>query len=173
MIHSNSIVGNCSILITSFTVLFLLHYVQQISCAPPASTTGLKNATVCDVNLIDNCMLELSLIGDPKYRLSSNLEQMNKRCKRMKTLEKCIKDYSSKCLSSLASKSVSVLIYGMTRGNKNFCSNKNRKEDFIEIGRCINPDMKQISAIMGQLTRSYHGIKLHKNPKLRIPLICW
>lgn len=155
------------------TLLSLLQYVPVISGLPTANPS-LKNTTNnCNVNTIDNCMLELTIIGDPKARVSSNLEQMNRRCKRMKILEKCIKDYASKCLSSLASKSVSVLIYGITRGNKIFCSNKNRKEDFIEIGKCINPDMKRISFFMEQLTRSYHSIKEYKEQKLRIPLICW
>lgn len=145
-----------------------------IDCAPKTvPKTTANNATHCESNIIDKCMLEMVIVGDYNVRFPKNLEEMNNRCKRTKELQKCIKDYSSKCLTNLASQTISVLVYGITKGNRVFCSNKKRREDFIDIGKCINPDWKFVSDNINNLTRYYHGIGEYKDPKLRIPMLCW
>lgn len=127
----------------------------------------------CNSTKVDNCMLEMVFIGDQKFPMPVNEEMAIQRCKRNKVLEKCVKDYSSKCLTDQAGQAVSVLIYGITKGNKNFCNNKKRKELLAEMGRCVNQDLKRFTSYMSDLTRTFHGIKEYKDPKLRIPLMCW
>lgn len=151
-------------------ILFVTLWVE-IDSAPPTKLAN--NSTICDPNVIDNCMLELVIYGDYNARFPKNSDEMNKRCKRTKELQKCIRDYSSNCLTNLASQTISVLVYGITKGNRIFCSNKKRRDDYVEIGRCVNPDWKYASDIMNDLTRYYHGIDQYKDQKLRIPMICW
>ncbi|XP_027205090.1 uncharacterized protein LOC113798716 isoform X2 [Dermatophagoides pteronyssinus] len=54
----------------------------------------------CDRKAVDHCMLEMTIIGDPKQRFPIDLDTMNERCRQMKRLEKCVRNFAQNCLQS-------------------------------------------------------------------------
>lgn len=126
----------------------------------------------CDIKKVDKCMLEMAIIGDTELRFPTNQTAMNDRCKQMRRLEYCVKDYSKKCLTKRAGQTTSVLMYGITKTNKAFCSKK-RQQSYLRIGRCVNSDPQIFSTIMNRLTKSFHAIKSYPKESMRIPLVCW
>lgn len=101
-------------------------------CAADGQNSTAKECTANKAgNDADTCLMHLLLVGDPKYVFPENKEQMSKHCKwvlrddlvitdtsnwlssrLINRYEKCIKDYSSKCLSAFPRQVTSVLAYG-------------------------------------------------------------
>lgn len=73
--------------------------------------TGTKEE--CDKNVFDNCANRLLMLSDENFIFPTNTEKMNKRCKELKTLEKCVKDYSKNCLKGETKNSISVLMVSL------------------------------------------------------------
>lgn len=90
----------------------------------------------------------------------------------IRTLEKCVKDYMSRCLDGETRNSMSVVIYGISRTNKGYCSGTKKKNAFISFGDCANASKKMLEKHMATLTRDFHSAKLAKDPKLRLPYAC-
>ncbi|CAG2179059.1 unnamed protein product [Oppiella nova] len=120
----------------------------------------------------DTCLMHLLLIGDPKYVFPENMDSMNKQCSGVKSYEKCIKDYASKCLPSFPKQVTSVMAYGVAKTNKGYCSNKRRKEAFISIGKCGNKVKSKVDVCMRQYIDNLQGSENHPDVKERIPLAC-
>lgn len=90
----------------------------------------------------------------------------------IRTLEKCVKDYMSRCLDGETRNSMSVVIYGISKTNKGYCSSTKKKNAFISFGACANASKKRLEKRMATLTRDFHSAKLAKDPKLRLPYAC-
>lgn len=135
-------------------------------------TIVIATAAECDAKKVDKCMLEMTIIGDSRLRFPTNQTMMNDRCRQMRHLEHCVKDYSKNCLAERASQTVSVLIYGITKTNKAFCSKK-RRPSYLRIGRCANSKPELFATIMNRMTKAFHAIKSHPKETIRIPLACW
>ncbi|XP_075675882.1 uncharacterized protein LOC113798716 isoform X1 [Dermatophagoides pteronyssinus] len=112
----------------------------------------------CDRKAVDHCMLEMTIIGDPKQRFPIDLDTMNERCRQMKRLEKCVRNFAQNCLQS------------DSRNTHFFLSE--RKPAYISIGNCANPLMIELSKIINTFTRSLHGVRYYPEKNLRIPLLC-
>ncbi|KAH9522185.1 hypothetical protein DERF_005783 [Dermatophagoides farinae] len=134
-------------------------------------TIVIATAAECDAKKVDKCMLEMTIIGDSRLRFPTNQTMMNDRCRQMRHLEHCVKDYSKNCLAERASQTVSVLIYGITKTNKAFCSKK-RRPSYLRIGRCANSQPELFATIMNRMTKAFHAIKSHPKETIRIPLAC-
>src|SRR5690625_4643237 len=85
----------------------------------------------------------------------------------IKTLERCTKDYSRDCLQGDTKNSIAVVMYGISKANKGYCTNTARKNQFVSFGECANKYHKKFFKIMEQINRDFHGAKLYKDPKLR------
>ena len=148
-----------------------------ISTLPQRSSAknNKKNSTAltCDHDKMDQCTLELTMIGDPNWRFPENMEQMNRRCRNVKTLEQCIKDYSGKCLHSDSRQTIQVMLYGISKTNRFYCSNKRRKAAIINTGTCANTFIKDMNNIMFDIIRKLHAIRFYPDNKMKIPLTCW
>ena len=91
----------------------------------------------------------------------------------IKPLEDCIKDYQNRCLDGYTKNSISVIIYGVSKTNRFYCSNKVRKNSFASFGNCANTNRKELNKVFQQLNRNFYASSTYSNPKLRIPLACW
>lgn len=147
----------------------------------------------CDKNVFDNCANRLLMLSDETFVFPNDTKQMNIRCKEVKTLERCTKDYSKNCLKGETKNSISVLMvcffylkflfnlnifpyhyqYGISKANKGYCVNRKQKNVFIGLGKCLNTHKKHLAKLLGQMNRDFHGIKSYQDGKLRIPLACW
>jgi len=87
--------------------------------------------------------------------------------------EKCIKDYSSKCLDTYPRQVTNVLAFGIAKTNKGYCSGTRRKERFISIGKCGNKIKAAGDKCIHTYTDKLQGIQNMKDNKYKIPLVCW
>ncbi|CAG2109084.1 unnamed protein product [Medioppia subpectinata] len=135
---------------------------------------GQTNSTskACKTVVLDTCLMNLLLIGDPKYVFPVSMPQMDTQCRTIRGYEKCIKDYSSKCLKAFPKQVTSVLAYGVAKTNKGYCSNKKRKESFIMIGECANKMKSPMDKCMFQYIDRLQGAENYRNVKMRLPMAC-
>ncbi|XP_054155087.1 uncharacterized protein LOC128953613 [Oppia nitens] len=149
--------------------LLLISICCVITYGAPANSTKSQCSTGNDA---DKCMMHLLLIGDPKYKFPENMVTMNTHCRQIKNYENCIKDYSKKCLQSFPRQVTGVLAYGVAKTNKGYCTNKKRKDSFIEIGKCANNIKHLGDACMKTYIDDLQGIENFKDAKLKLPIAC-
>lgn len=89
--------------------------------------------------------------------------------------EKCIKNYSSKCLDSFSRQVTSVLVFGVAKTNKGYCTNQIRKDKFISIGKCANQIKAEGDKCMQTYIDRLQGVETltKSDNNLKIPLMCW
>lgn len=126
----------------------------------------------CKRSVFARCAERLFMLGDATFTFPVNMEQMLKRCKDIKIIDKCIKDYSTRCLKGETRNSVNVLVYGVAKTNKGYCSSPKRRNSFISIGHCVNENRKKLDKALADMNVQYHGARIYKDPKLRLPLAC-
>ena len=132
-----------------------------------------KDGAGCDRKRVDKCAEKLFMIGDYGFKFPDTLPLMNVRCREIKALEACVKDFASKCLTSDAKQAVSVLLYGVTKTNKFYCSSTKRKNTLVDATQCFIPNKKFMDDEMRTMSNKFSSIVGYKDPKLRIPLACW
>lgn len=69
-----------------------------------------KNDTQCDKNVFDTCTNRLLMVSDETFVFPVSFEKMNERCKEIKVLEKCTKDFATNCLRGDTKNSILVLM---------------------------------------------------------------
>lgn len=89
--------------------------------------------------------------------------------------EKCIKDYSSKCLDAFPRQVTSVLAFGVAKTNKGYCTNQRRKDKFISIGKCGNQIKLEGDKCMQTYIDRLKGVETltKSDNNLKVPLMCW
>ncbi|KAH9408402.1 hypothetical protein TYRP_012075 [Tyrophagus putrescentiae] len=152
--------------LTATVAIVCLGSWDAVEAAPP------KKKDQCNKNVFDTCADRLMMIGDKEFTFPETIDAMTTRCKEVKTKERCTKDFSQNCLRGDTKNSISVLMYGIAKTNKGYCTNVKRKNVFTSFGKCANTNKKGLEKIFEQMNRDFHGIKSFEDPKLRIPLAC-
>ncbi|KAI2804360.1 hypothetical protein BLOT_003342 [Blomia tropicalis] len=147
-------------------------FLMVLTATSTSFVYGFKENGNCSRAVLDYCSMKLISLGDVDYVSPVNMEQMNKRCKEVKAMEQCIKDYAARCLEGETRNSILVVVYGIAKTNKSYCSSQKRKNAHISFGKCANKNKKSLDKFMNQMIVDYHGVRLYKDPKLRIPLAC-
>ena len=181
----------------SVTLLLIVCYTGFSTCAPKANTKLCKS-----VNKADQCMQKLLLLGDPAFVFPLNKVEMNAHCKYVLTMikiknliknnncnneyystfflfrtitetEKCIKDYSSKCLDTFPRQVTGVLAFGVAKTNKGYCSSQKRKDKFIAIGTCGNAIKAGGDKCMQNYIDTLQGVENVKTAdnKFKVPML--
>jgi hypothetical protein len=134
----------------------------------------IKRRECKSVNRADVCMQKLLLLGDPKFIFPETRDEMNIHCRTITATEKCIKDYSSKCLDAFPRQVTSVLAFGVAKTNKGYCTNQRRKDKFISIGKCGNQIKAEGDKCMQTYIDRLQGIETltKSDNNLKVPLMC-
>lgn len=141
-------------------------------CAFAALSAEAKNE--CNKSVFDKCNEKLYMVGDDTFVFPKSISEMNKRCKELKRLESCVKQYASKCLHKESKQSVSVLSYGVTKTNRGYCSSGKRKGVFIRMAsKCVTKNKGKLDSAMWQMSADFQAIARHHNDSsTKIPLMC-
>lgn len=91
-----------------FTFAFVL-FVEAVWVVEAAQKKKTEQSQ-CDKDVFDNCANRLLMLGDESFTFPTNTEKMNVRCKEIKPLERCTKEYSQNCLKGDTKNSISVLM---------------------------------------------------------------
>lgn len=132
--------------------------------------TSLKKK--CDKAKVDRCAAEMSILADEKYVVPKDMAEMNKLCKKLKNHETCIKDYANDCLDSTARQTITVIVYSVGRTNKAMCSNVKRKNQYLKMSACLEPELKKLYAKTQELNADVHAIQGYKPANQRLPMTC-
>ncbi|KAH9395336.1 hypothetical protein TYRP_020901, partial [Tyrophagus putrescentiae] len=148
----------------SLTVMFLciLTFVSQLAF-------GAKLKENCGRNVLDDCSKKLLMLSDETFVFPAFIFITRE----IKPLEKCIKDYSTRCLDGEARSSLNVVLYGIIKTNKSYCNNNKKKNAFITFGKCANANKPKLDQLMNILNKDTHGARLAKDPRMRLPFACW
>lgn len=123
----------------------------------------------------DRCALTLIPLTDVKFmsKPPRTPQELNEWCKRVAPQERCLKDFANKCLDKQSKQSLSVMMYSFSRTNKRLCTNKKRRQAFLNLIECGHKELTMFADILKNLTTDFHGILTFKQQNLRIPLACW
>ncbi|KAF7492713.1 hypothetical protein SSS_07956 [Sarcoptes scabiei] len=127
----------------------------------------------CNRSDMDHCTQKLIMILDKHFHYPSSLEEMNKRCREMKPLGRCIREHSRRCLSNgVRRHSFSLLVHSVAKANRGLCRTIKRRRSFASFGICANRLQKRMNTYVDDMNRALFGIIRYPNKKLRIPLSC-
>lgn len=88
-----------------------------------------------------------------------------------KETEKCIKDYSRRCLAAFPRQVTNLLVYGIANQQKKYC--KKGASDIIQHGKCGNSDLEKGHQCMDVYIDDLYGIQETEDSDKKIPFVCW
>ena len=141
------------------------------------STNGAKNQTakICDKQRVDECAISLSLLTDPELLKDppKTLADMEKYCRKFKQSTTCVREYSEKCLADQSRRTLSIIMYSMTKTMRRYCSRTKGKQEWLNLVNCVGDDLPIYSKHLIDLSADMHAIRTAKPKNMRIPLCCW
>ena len=87
--------------------------------------------------------------------------------------ESCVKNYVQKCLRKTAKQAANVLAFGVAKTNKQYCTNRKRKNALIKAGKCGNNAKVLANKCMNKYTTTLISIVTEKDVRKRVPMGCW
>ncbi|KAH9394153.1 hypothetical protein TYRP_021287 [Tyrophagus putrescentiae] len=149
-----------------FIITVLTTTNSRTSLAEAAKPAG------CDTSSFEKCLDRLIMFGDESFVYPTNLKEMNKRCREVKDLSGCTNKYVDSCLKGETKNSVKIIMYGVLKSARQFCSTAARKSSFFTFGACVNRHRAEQLKAVRAINRQWHGIKLFPDAKMRLPMIC-
>ncbi|KAH7641061.1 hypothetical protein HUG17_8530 [Dermatophagoides farinae] len=146
---------------------------QAASKRLKSRNTAKRIRSACDHKEMESCSQKLTMIGDEKFIFPTSVKQMEKRCRDIKSLQRCVKNNAQNCYDTDTNRYILILLYSITKTNRAYCRNSKKRLAFIGFGKCANKNIKLLNQYMAGLNRDFHSIKhLNKDQKLTIPLLC-
>lgn len=83
-----------------------------------------------------------------------------------------VKDYAKRCLKAFPYQVTTLLMFGVIRKNKYYCTFKRGKKDIVAMAKCLNAIKSNGNKCMNILIDEAMAI-INAPEKLKIGLICW
>ena len=83
-----------------------------------------------------------------------------------------VKDYAKRCLKAFPYQVTTLLMYGVIRKNKYYCTFKRGKKDIVNMAKCLNAIKPQGTRCMNKLIDEAM-VTINAPEKMKIGLICW
>jgi hypothetical protein len=94
-------------------------------------------------------------------------------CREKIQKELYVKDYAKKCLKAFPFQVTTLLMYGVMRKNKYYCSFKRGKKDIVAMAKCLNSIKSNGNKCMNKLIDEAMATIPLKDDNLKIVSICW
>ena len=159
-----------------YSVIFqLLSFIIIITLLVIKSNVNGAISTGKKCQRADKCALTLIPLTDEKFieKPPKTSTDMKEWCDRIAPMERCLKDFATKCLTKFSKQTLSILTYSISRTNKRICTNKKRQKSFLNLIDCAHEQIPLFSNILRNMTIDFHAIPLVKEKTLRLPLACW
>lgn len=120
---------------------------------------------------VDTCAQRLFLFGD---RTSGGFpeteEGLANYCSLARETEKCIKDYSRRCLAAFPRQVTNLLVFGIANQQKKYC--KKGASAIVQHGKCGNSDLEKGHKCMDVYIDHLYGIQESEDANKKIPYVC-
>lgn len=156
--------------------------------AQPATSAPQIKCT--DESVREKCVNSLFLIGDNQFPNST--KQLDGFCGKLKDLDKCIKDYTNKCMTPTGRRATQVAIAGVARMMKRMCKSTDKKKglsfwlsifdwvfksifnflEFIKHSKCGNAALPDMKTCLSGYKMALYGAK-QVEVKQKLPILCW
>ena len=83
----------------------------------------------------EKCIHSLFIIGDKQFPNST--KQLDAFCGKLKETNKCIKDYTKKCMSPSGRRATEVAIAGVARLMKRMCRSDEKKKGLSDLQKIV------------------------------------
>lgn len=123
------------------TIIALLCVAYQLFDSVSSKQVPRCNATRHEE--ADVCMQKMFLIGDRSQRFRETLPQMKNYCRQISDLQNCVKRFSRECLPELGRQVTNLLLYGVTKVNRQYCGSEKGMRRFNEIAKCGNHELNR------------------------------
>lgn len=124
----------------------------------------------------DTCVQKIFLIGDKSQRFRETLPQMRSYCKQINELQSCVRRFSRECLPELARQVTNLLLYGVKRVNRQYCSSEKGMLRFNEIAKCGNYQLEEKHQCMDDFLNQLRLVEKRTGEEMvekRIHYFCW
>ncbi|KAH7638340.1 hypothetical protein DERF_004031 [Dermatophagoides farinae] len=129
----------------------------------------------CDHKKADQCSLNLMPITNSEIirRPPKTIAQFNVYCGKIRRYERCTRKFAENCLQKESKQTLSILMYGISRVNKRYCTKEARKKALIDLIQCSGPiNFRYYGDLLRNASADLHAIREYPDAKLRIPMAC-
>lgn len=120
---------------------------------------------------MDETFRWLFFFTDPDRQLPSNNEQANEFCDEKSRKEIYLREYANRCLAQFPRQLMSLLMFGVVRKNRYYCSYHKGRSEFIQFASCLNKIKPKGAQCMNDMIRDFMAIR-HSPVKGRIGKMC-
>jgi len=154
-------------------VIVALGLGQLVAGAPQTAAkpiaTAKKNCP--NESLRENCVNSLFIIGSPDKHFPNSTEQLTAFCGKLKETDKCIKDYTSRCMTPMGKRATEVAVAGIARLLKRMCRSAEKRKEFVKNAGCGNAVIGDMRSCLNDYKMALYGAqKAELNQKL--PILC-
>jgi hypothetical protein len=126
----------------------------------------------CDQQKMDETTRWLFFFGDPKRKIPETEADRFKFCSEKIQKELYVKNYAKRCLKAFPFQVTTLLMYGVIRKNKYYCSFKRGKKDIVAMAKCLNSIKSNGNKCMSKLIDEAMATIPLKDNNRKIASIC-
>jgi len=149
-------------------VLVTIGMCQLVSSAPQAAAPQKKCP---DESLRENCISSLFIIGSPDKQFPNSTQRLKEFCGKLKETEKCVKDYTTRCMDATGRRATQVAVAGISRLLKRMCRSSERRGEFVRNAGCGNAVIGDMRSCLGDYKMALYGAQKVDN-KQKLPILC-
>ncbi|XP_054166840.1 uncharacterized protein LOC128964285 [Oppia nitens] len=147
-----------------FTLIGIYFVIQTVISAPQEKKC--PNET-----LRETCVHSLFIIGSPDSKFPDSSDQLKAFCGKLKDTDKCVKDYTKRCMSPTGRRATEVAVAGISRLLKRMCKSNERRAEFVKNAGCGNAVIPDMRSCLNSYKLSLYGAQ--KAPLSdKLPILC-
>ncbi|XP_054155301.1 uncharacterized protein LOC128953805 [Oppia nitens] len=150
--------------------LFILFIAFTIICIT-VSDAFKPNGVDCDPQAMDETTRWLFFLNDPKHNIPETESDRHEFCTERVQKELYVKNYAKRCLKAFPYQVTTLLMYGVIRKNKYYCTFKRGQKDIVGMAKCLNDIKPMGDKCMSKLIDEAM-ITINAPENLKIGLIC-
>lgn len=152
-------------------------YTTELSYDPnllPMNITLSNNTKEhCKTDSLDEAVQWIFYLQHPTRRIPENITDMEVFCSYKNALENNVEDYSKLCLKSLPRTITELLMFGVKRQNRYYCSGSSKaRSDLLDSARCLAKIKQTGKKCMDELIVDMLSVLTSPSAK-RIGRLCW
>ena len=154
-------------------IIFMLQI--QLSITGNVGQKNINQTNICNKKQVDKCAISLVPLTDPELlqRPPKTLADLDHWCRKFKRSEKCVRQYSDQCLASESRRTLSIVLYSISKTLRRYCGQTKRKQELLNLSHCLDNDLTNVSKVLFELSGDMHAIRSIEPANMRIPLCCW
>ncbi|CAG2106373.1 unnamed protein product [Medioppia subpectinata] len=154
---------------TLIFVVIAIGLCQSVSSAPQTAAKAEKKCP--NESVRETCLSSLFIIASPDKTFPNTTERLVEFCGKIKETDKCIKDYTTRCMDPMGRRATQVAVAGISRLLKRMCRSSERRKEFVKNAGCGNAMIGDMRSCLNDYKMALYGAE-KAEVKQRMPILC-